>query len=56
MAVSETLWQLVIGAPLAFLLGLTIGFVLSDRYRITRRNGRGPDDRTRPDGADEQAD
>jgi hypothetical protein len=49
MAASETLWQLVIGAPLAFLVGLVIGFVLSNRYRISRRNGGGSDDRTRPD-------
>jgi hypothetical protein len=50
MAASETLWQLVVAAPLAFLLGLALGFILSNRYRITRRNGERPDDRTRPDG------
>lgn len=33
-------WQdAVIAAPGAFLTGLIIGFVLSNRYRIERRNG-----------------
>lgn len=29
----------VVASPIAFLVGLGVGFVLSDRYRITKRNG-----------------
>lgn len=31
----------VIASPIAFLVGLAVGFVASDRYRIIRRNGKG---------------
>jgi hypothetical protein len=35
-------WQeLVIAAPAAFLLGLGVGWIVSQRYSITRRNGEG---------------
>jgi len=33
-------WRdLVAASPPAFLVGLVIGFVLANRYRISRRNG-----------------
>jgi hypothetical protein len=34
-------WEIVATAPVSFALGLIVGFILSDRYRITRRNGNG---------------
>lgn len=40
--------QFVITSPLSFFFGLAIGFVLSDRYRITRRDGS-TSDTDRPD-------
>jgi hypothetical protein len=30
----------VVEAPVSFLIGVLVGFVLSNRYRITRRNGK----------------
>lgn len=39
LAVSDALISVSAAAPFSFGLGLIVGFVLSDRYRITRRNG-----------------
>lgn len=36
VAFSDTFWGVVTGAPLAFVLGLLVGFVLSSRYRVIR--------------------
>jgi hypothetical protein len=37
--VLATIQDIVAAAPVAFLAGLIVGFVASDRYRIVRRNG-----------------
>lgn len=31
---------IVASAPIAFLIGVGVGFVLSNRYRIVKRNGK----------------
>lgn len=35
--------DVVFAAPVAFVAGLLVGFVLADRYRITRRDGDSPE-------------
>jgi hypothetical protein len=35
--VSDAVTTLVAATPVAFALGAAVGFVLADRYRITRR-------------------
>lgn len=32
--------DIVAAAPIAFVIGVIVGFVLSDRYRLVRRNGK----------------
>ena len=44
IAVSETVWQLVVGAPLAFAFGVGVGFLLANKYRLVRRRGSKPDE------------
>lgn len=39
LAVSDAVLTLSAAAPLAFAFGMIVGFLLSNRYRITRRNG-----------------
>jgi hypothetical protein len=34
--IPQVLWQ----SPIAFVVGAFVGFVISDRYRIVRRNGK----------------
>jgi uncharacterized protein YneF (UPF0154 family) len=34
--------QAVLTSPVSFLFGVIVGFVLSNRYRIVRRNGHEP--------------
>jgi hypothetical protein len=41
MTVAETT-DVILVAPLSFLLGVFLGLVLSSRYLIVRRNGGGP--------------
>jgi len=36
--------DVVLEAPISFALGIAVGFVLSNRYRITRRNGHTEED------------
>jgi hypothetical protein len=44
-------WQdAVAAAPAAFLIGVAVGFVLSDRFRIVRRNGGSDHERERDEG------
>lgn len=40
MTLAASLTDLVVAAPLAFLLGVAVGLVLSSRYRITKVNGK----------------
>ena len=42
MTAVGTGWEIVATAPLSFAIGLVVGFILSNRYRITRRNGDQP--------------
>jgi hypothetical protein len=37
--VIATWTEIAAAAPLGFLVGVLIGFVLSNRYRIVKRNG-----------------
>jgi hypothetical protein len=39
IALSDSFWGTVATAPASFIFGAIVGFVLSNRYRITRRNG-----------------
>jgi hypothetical protein len=39
IAVSDVLLTVGASAPLAFVFGLLVGFIASNRYRLTRRNG-----------------
>jgi hypothetical protein len=36
-----TWWEVVVDAAIAFSVGLGVGFVLANRFRLTRRNGGG---------------
>jgi hypothetical protein len=35
----------VLSSPISFLFGVAVGFVLSNRYRIVKRNGSSSDGR-----------
>lgn len=37
----STVWQQVFEHVFSFVIGLFVGFVLSNRYRIVKRNGKG---------------
>lgn len=41
MTFLATFWEIAAGHIVSFMGGLIVGFVLSDRYRLTRRNGNG---------------
>lgn len=44
IAVSDTVWSVIGAAPVSFALGVLVGFLLSNRYRVTRRDGKGASD------------
>jgi hypothetical protein len=39
LAVSDVLLSVGASAPLSFLFGALVGFLVSNRYRLTRRDG-----------------
>lgn len=38
-AVAETVWTIAVDHVISFGLGCVVGFVLTNRYRIVKRNG-----------------
>jgi ABC-type Fe3+ transport system permease subunit len=44
IALTESLWTAIGTAPIAFVVGVIVGFVLTSRYRIVRRDGNGTAD------------
>lgn len=43
-SLTDDAWRIASSAPWSFLIGMAVGFLVSNRWRITRRNGHEEDE------------